>query len=160
MEKRFLLVDAAVLPEVFVRVLQAKELLASRRARNISAAVKMAGLSRSAFYKYLMGQKLTKPEQAAFDTVVEKRTDAFSASTDVAAAIPTHTLEQVISKARTMGGLMAEARAFSMPSKIAIPIGTPSTKAAWHTEGAAVDTEKVTLSSVTFALIEKILIIS
>ena len=26
MEKRFLLVDAAVLPEVFVRVLQAKEL--------------------------------------------------------------------------------------------------------------------------------------
>ena len=49
MEKRFLLVDAAVLPEVFVRVLQAKELLASRRARNISAAVKMAGLSRSAF---------------------------------------------------------------------------------------------------------------
>jgi len=52
LEKRFLLVDAAVLPEVFVRVLQAKELLASRRARNISAAVKMAGLSRSAFYKY------------------------------------------------------------------------------------------------------------
>lgn len=45
---------------------------------------------------------------------------------------------------------MAEARAFSMPSKIAIPIGTPSTKAAWHTEGAAVTTEKVTLSSVTF----------
>ena len=97
-----------------------------------------------------MGQKLSKPEQAAFDTVVEKRADAFSASTDVAAAIPTHTLEQVISKARTMGGLMAEARAFSMPSKIAIPIGTPSTKAAWHTEGAAVTTEKVTLSSVTF----------
>lgn len=64
-----------------------------------------------------MGQKLSKPEQAAFDTVVEKRADAFSASTDVAAAIPTHTLEQVISKARTMGGLMAEARAFSMPSK-------------------------------------------
>ena len=52
MEKRFLLVDAAVLPEVFLRVLEAKELLASRRARNISAAVKMAGLSRSAFYKY------------------------------------------------------------------------------------------------------------
>lgn len=50
--KRFLLVDAAVLPEVFLRVLEAKELLASRRARNISSAVKMAGLSRSAFYKY------------------------------------------------------------------------------------------------------------
>ena len=52
LEKRFLLVDAAVLPEVFLRVLEAKELLASRRARNISSAVKMAGLSRSAFYKY------------------------------------------------------------------------------------------------------------
>ena len=33
MEKRFLLVDAAVLPEVFLRVLEAKELLASRRAQ-------------------------------------------------------------------------------------------------------------------------------
>lgn len=52
MEKRFLLVEAGVLPEVFLKVLKAKELLASGSARNISAATKAAGLSRSAFYKY------------------------------------------------------------------------------------------------------------
>ncbi|MBD5093764.1 MAG: ACT domain-containing protein [Subdoligranulum sp.] len=52
MEKRFLLVEAGVLPEVFLKVLKAKELLASGGARNISAAAKAVGISRSAFYKY------------------------------------------------------------------------------------------------------------
>ena len=42
-ERRFLLVDADVLPEVFVKVLQAKELLASGAVSNISAAAKQAG---------------------------------------------------------------------------------------------------------------------
>lgn len=52
MEKRFLLVEASVLPEVFLKVLHAKELLASGGAKNISSAAKAVGLSRSAFYKY------------------------------------------------------------------------------------------------------------
>ena len=52
MEKRFLLVEAEVLPEVFLKVLTAQELLASGSAKNISAAAKAVGLSRSAFYKY------------------------------------------------------------------------------------------------------------
>ncbi|MGD9559382.1 MAG: amino acid-binding protein [Oscillospiraceae bacterium] len=53
MEKRtYLLVDAAVLPEVFLRVLKAKELLAGGEAKNISRATRMAEVSRSAYYKY------------------------------------------------------------------------------------------------------------
>ena len=52
MERRFLLVDAGVLPDVFLKVLKAKELLASGEARNISAATRQAELSRSAVYKY------------------------------------------------------------------------------------------------------------
>lgn len=52
MEKRFLLVDAEVLPEVFQKVLKAKELLASGEVKNISAATRAADISRSAFYKY------------------------------------------------------------------------------------------------------------
>lgn len=52
MEKRFLLVDADVLPEVFLKVLRAKALLADGAAKNVSDATKQAGLSRSAFYKY------------------------------------------------------------------------------------------------------------
>ncbi len=51
-DRRFLLVDASVLPDVFLKVLQAKELLASGSVSNISAAAKQAGISRSAFYKY------------------------------------------------------------------------------------------------------------
>ena len=52
MERKFLLVDAEMLPEVFIKVIRAKELLASGAVRNISAAARQAGLSRSAFYKY------------------------------------------------------------------------------------------------------------
>ena len=52
MERRFLLVDASELPDVFIKVLKARELLASGAVRNLSSAVREAGLSRSAFYKY------------------------------------------------------------------------------------------------------------
>lgn len=52
MKRHFLMVDAAILPEVFLKVLKAKELLASGEARNISAATRAVDLSRSAFYKY------------------------------------------------------------------------------------------------------------
>ena len=44
MERRFLLVDIKALPEVFVKVLKAKELLASGAARNISAATRTVGM--------------------------------------------------------------------------------------------------------------------
>lgn len=52
MERRFLLVEADALPEVFTKVLEAKTLLANGEARSVSAAVRMTGISRSAFYKY------------------------------------------------------------------------------------------------------------
>ena len=54
MEKnsKFLIIDAGALPEVFVRVLNAKQHLESGRANSISQAAKMAGISRSALYKY------------------------------------------------------------------------------------------------------------
>ena len=48
----YFLVDSKVLPSVFEGVILAKELLADGRAQNTSQAVKMAGISRSAFYKY------------------------------------------------------------------------------------------------------------
>ena len=51
-QRRFLLVDSEVLPAVFVKVLEAKELLASGAVASISAAAKQSGISRSAFYKY------------------------------------------------------------------------------------------------------------
>ena len=52
MAKKFLLVDSDVLPEVFMRVIDAKELLTTNKAKNITQAAKMANISRSALYKY------------------------------------------------------------------------------------------------------------
>ena len=48
----YLLVDMSVLPEVYVKVIEAKGYLQSGEAANASQAVKMAGISRSAYYKY------------------------------------------------------------------------------------------------------------
>lgn len=49
---KLLLVDSRVLPPVFERVVVAKSLLAAGKASNLSEAAKMAGISRSALYKY------------------------------------------------------------------------------------------------------------
>ena len=48
----YLLIDASILPEVYAKVITAKNLLLSGEADSVSAAVKMAGISRSAYYKY------------------------------------------------------------------------------------------------------------
>ena len=52
MEKKFLIIDQAILPDVFKKVLKAKELLANGAAKNVSSATKQVDLSRSTFYKY------------------------------------------------------------------------------------------------------------
>ena len=51
-DTQYLLVEASVLPEVFIRVMQAKLFLARGKAKNASQAARMADISRSAFYKY------------------------------------------------------------------------------------------------------------
>ncbi len=52
MKKRFLLVELSVLPEVFLKVLEAKKMLTDGSAKNVSQATKKVEISRSAFYKY------------------------------------------------------------------------------------------------------------
>ena len=49
---RLLLVDSSVLPEVFLRVVVAKRMLAVGQVRSLSEAAMAAGISRSAQYKY------------------------------------------------------------------------------------------------------------
>jgi chorismate mutase len=48
----YLLVDSSVLPEVFLKVMEAKSILAKEATKTVNDAVKQAGISRSAFYKY------------------------------------------------------------------------------------------------------------
>lgn len=108
---------------------------------------------RSAFFKTMLDQKLTSDEERAFEIGMkeaEKRNDAFITSSNASAVLPTQTLNEVVKKARTIGGLLGECRHFNVPTKIAIPVGTPATRASWHTEATAVDSENVTVASVTF----------
>ena len=49
---RYFLVEASVLPEIFLRVAEAKELMETGEARTVAQAVERVGISRSAFYKY------------------------------------------------------------------------------------------------------------
>lgn len=110
---------------------------------------------RSAFYKKLLGQKLNEFETSAYNrAMMEQRTDAYSTTSEVAAVIPTQTLNEVISKARTMGGILSVCRAFNIPSKITIPVGTPSAKASWNTEGSAIDSEEPSIASINFGSYE------
>ncbi len=52
MSKSMLLVSTDVLPEVYLKVIEAKRMLSSGEVKTASEALKMCGISRSAYYKY------------------------------------------------------------------------------------------------------------
>ncbi|MBQ7857221.1 MAG: ACT domain-containing protein [Oscillospiraceae bacterium] len=49
---KYYIVEASALPEVFLKVAEAKRLLATGQAATVNEATKLTGISRSAFYKY------------------------------------------------------------------------------------------------------------
>ncbi len=49
---KYYIVEASALPEVFLRVAEAKRLLQAGEASTVNDATRMTGISRSAFYKY------------------------------------------------------------------------------------------------------------
>ena len=51
-QNSYLVIDERVLPEVYQKVVLASSLLESGEAANTSEAVKLAGISRSVYYKY------------------------------------------------------------------------------------------------------------
>ena len=51
-DKNFYIVEKNVLPEIFLKVMEAKKLLESKKERTVQDAVNKVGISRSAFYKY------------------------------------------------------------------------------------------------------------
>lgn len=48
----FLIIDKEILPDIFEKVVEAKELLKRERVKSVTEAVRQVGISRSAFYKY------------------------------------------------------------------------------------------------------------
>ena len=51
-EPKYYSVEASALPEVFLKVAEAKRLLSTGEAATVNEATKMTDISRSAFYKY------------------------------------------------------------------------------------------------------------
>lgn len=51
-DSTYFLVDASVLPDVFSKVIEVKKILSRGKTRAVNEAVKEAGMSRSAYYKY------------------------------------------------------------------------------------------------------------
>ena len=49
---KYFIVEAEALPEVFLKVAEAKRMLETGEASTVNQATKVAGISRSAFYKY------------------------------------------------------------------------------------------------------------
>ena len=49
---KFYIVEASALPEVFLKVAEAKRLLSTGEATTVNEATRITGISRSAFYKY------------------------------------------------------------------------------------------------------------
>ncbi len=51
-KSQLIVVDSAVLPEVILKVLEVKKLLANKEEKSSASACKRVGVSRSAYYKY------------------------------------------------------------------------------------------------------------
>jgi len=49
---KYYIVEASALPEVFLKVAEAKRLLSTGEANTVNEATRIMGISRSAFYKY------------------------------------------------------------------------------------------------------------
>ncbi len=49
---KLIIVEASVLPEVILKVLEVKKLLAKKEEKSSASACKLVGVSRSAYYKY------------------------------------------------------------------------------------------------------------
>lgn len=50
--KKLLVVDSSVIPEIFLKVLEAKKMIARGEAKSSVEACRKTGISRSAYYKY------------------------------------------------------------------------------------------------------------
>ena len=49
---KYYIIEASALPEVFLKVAEAKRLLSIGKVRTVNEATRITGISRSAFYKY------------------------------------------------------------------------------------------------------------
>lgn len=131
---KFLLVDSRVLPEVFYKVVYAKRLLAKGKARSSSEAAKLAGVSRSAFYKYKdcvfpyeskMGDSIAtfsatlEDEPGVLSSLIAELYKAGANILTVNQSIPVDGVALVTVSARTIGIVMEDDKLLKMLKEIA-----------------------------------------
>ncbi len=52
MENQYLIIDRSILPAYYDKVIEARSLVENGRAKDVSEAARMVGISRSTYYKY------------------------------------------------------------------------------------------------------------
>ena len=81
---RYYLVEAGLLPEIFLKVMEAKELLHTGECATVGEAAARVGISRSAFYKYRDGitafQDLLGGRILTINVLLRDETDGFRSS--------------------------------------------------------------------------------
>ena len=110
MLENYLIVHKSILPEYYDRVLQARHLLEQGKARDVSQAVKMAGISRSTYYKYkdylmepseLAGERkavisvLLRHEPGVLNALLSRISEAQGSILTITQSLPIHDLASV-----------------------------------------------------------------
>ena len=114
---KYYIVEASALPEVFLKVAEAKRLLSTGEASTVNEATKMTDISRSAFYKYrdavmpfqnmmtgriMTIQLLLHDEVGLLSKILELFTNANANNITINSIVPTNGTAVVTISAETM----------------------------------------------------------
>ncbi|MFD1418660.1 ACT domain-containing protein [Companilactobacillus keshanensis] len=73
--EKYYIVDRSILPDSFDKVIQARKLLETGKASNVSDAVKMVNISRGTYYKYkdlvFLPDESTSDRKAVFSMILD-----------------------------------------------------------------------------------------
>ena len=114
---KYYIIEASALPEVFIKVAEAKRLLSVGEASTVNEATRMTGISRSAFYKYrdavlpfqnmmngriITFQVLLHDEKGLLSTILGLFADAMANILTINSIVPTNGCAVVTISAETM----------------------------------------------------------
>ena len=114
---KYYIVEASALPEVFLKVAEAKRLISTGEAATVNEATRITGISRSAFYKYrdavlpfqnmMIGriitfQLLLQDEQGMLEDILGLFTEANANIITINSIVPTNGCAVVTISAETM----------------------------------------------------------
>ena len=114
---KYYIVEASALPEVFLKVAEAKRLLSTGEASTVNEATRMTDISRSAFYKYrdavlpfqnmmtgriITFQLLLHDEQGTLSTILNVFTQCNANIITINSIVPTNGTAVVTISAETM----------------------------------------------------------